>query len=206
VPAASARSTGEPIGTCTVNLLRRHLLATVLVTEAVLAVAVVWLLHVPHLGHWLQVHLGIIDEAGPYYGFWSGFGSDLAELSILGAIGTGVYQQVRKFNCHQPGCWRIGSHPAAGSQFMLCYRHHPDYRGRRPGADVIERLHREHVEHQELLHARVRDLHEQLHGAANGARGAPDRLDALADADGASRPGFDDRRPTTGEPGGEQPS
>ena len=62
------------IGTSSVNMLRRHFLAAVLVTEAAVVLAVVWLLHVPHLGHWLQVHLGIIDEAGPYYGFWSGFG------------------------------------------------------------------------------------------------------------------------------------
>jgi hypothetical protein len=171
-----------------VNLLRRHLLATVLVTEAAVVLAIVWLLHVPHLGHWLQVHLGIIDEAGPYYGFWSGFGSDLAELSILGAIGTAVYQQVRKFNCHQPGCWRIGNHPAAGGQFMLCYRHHPDYQGRPPGADLIKRLHREHIEREGLLHARVREIHEQLHGPAAAVSGVPGRGGAQADADGASRP------------------
>jgi hypothetical protein len=171
------------------TMLRRHLLAAVLVTEAVVVVAVVWLLHVPHLGHWLQVHLGIIDEAGPYYGFWSGFGSDLAELSILGAIGTAVYQQVRKFNCHQPGCWRIGNHPAAGGQFMLCYRHHPDYQGRLPGADLIERLHREHTERERLLHARVREIHEQLQGRPDGVGGVPGQGGAQADADGASRQG-----------------
>src|SRR4051795_2771305 len=127
---------------------RKHPLAAILVIEAALVLATIWLLHVPHLGDWLRVHLGIVDEAGPYYGFWSGFGSDLAEISVLGAIGTGVYQLVKKFNCHQPGCWRVGNHPAAGGQFMLCYRHHPDYQGRRPGADLIERLHREHNERQ----------------------------------------------------------
>ena len=152
-------------------MLRRHLLGAILVTEAALALAIVGLLHVPQLGDWLRVHLGIVNEAGPYYAFWSGFGSDLAELSLLGAIGTAVYQLVKKFNCHQPGCWRIGNHPAAGGQFMLCYRHHPDYRGRRPGAELIERLHREHNERQALLHTRLREIHEQVHARSDGVSG-----------------------------------
>src|SRR5690242_15971518 len=118
-------------------MLRRHPLAAILVIEAALVLATIWLLHVPHLADWLQVHLGIVDEAGPYYGFWSGFGSDLAEISVLGAIGTGVYQLVKKFNCHQPGCWRVGNHPAAGGQFMLCYRHHPDFKGKKPTHELM---------------------------------------------------------------------
>jgi len=39
-----------------------------------------WLLH------WLAVHTGTVDEAGPYYGFWSGFGSDLGEAALIGAV------------------------------------------------------------------------------------------------------------------------
>lgn len=152
-------------------MLRRHLLAVILVTEAALVLATVWLLHLPHLGDWLRVHLGIVNEAGPYYAFWSGFGSDLAEISILGAIGTAVYQLVKKFNCHQPGCWRIGNHPAAAGQFMLCYRHHPDYRGQRPGAELIERMHREHKERQALLQTRMLEIHEQLHTRSDGVSG-----------------------------------
>jgi hypothetical protein len=149
-------------------VLRKHPLVAVLVILAALVLATVWLVHVPHLGNWLQVHLGIIDEAGPYYGFWSGFGSDLAEISVLGALGTGVYQLVKKFNCHEPGCWRVGNHPAAGGQFMLCYRHHPDYQGRRPGADLIERLHREHKERQGRLYTSMLEIHEHAHPRSNG--------------------------------------
>jgi len=151
-------------------MLRRHPLAAVLVSTAIAVLAIFWLLHVPHLGNWLQVHLGIVDESGPYYGFWSGFGSDLAEISILGAVGTAVYQLVKKFNCHQPGCWRVGTHPAAGGQFMLCYRHHPDYQGRRPDADLIEKLHREHKERQALLQARLHHLNEQRQPRSHDAR------------------------------------
>jgi hypothetical protein len=156
-------------------IMRRHRLAAVFVIGATLVLATVWLLHLPHLSDWVRVHLGIINEAGPYYAFWSGFGSDLAEISVLGAIGTGVYQQVKKFNCHQPGCWRVGNHPAAGGQFMLCYRHHPDYQGRRPDADLIERLHREHNERRGLLYTRMHEIHGQLHprpGGVSGVRAA----------------------------------
>jgi len=109
----------------------RAILIAVLVCAA-LAGLVIWLQHARLMGHWLQVHTGTVNEPGPYYGFWSGFGSDLAEFSILGAIGTGVYQLVKKYNCHEPGCWRIGNHPAAGGKFLLCYRHHPDFQGKRP--------------------------------------------------------------------------
>jgi hypothetical protein len=181
------------------TILRRHLLTAVLVTEAAVALTIIWLLHAPHLGHWLQVHLGIVDEAGPYYAFWSGFGSDLAEISIVGAIATGLYQQVRKFNCHQPGCWRVGNHPAAGGQFMLCYRHHPDYQGRRPGADLIERLHREQAERQMLLQTRVHEIHDQLHARAEDLNSrSHDRGAAQANADRALSQGEDS------EPGAER--
>ena len=37
---------------------------------------------------------------------------------------------------------------------MLCYRHHPDYRGIRPTREVIERLHLEHVQRQVALQSR----------------------------------------------------
>jgi hypothetical protein len=171
-------------------MLRRHLLAVIFVIVTGTVLATVWLLHVPHLGYWLQVYLGIVDEGGPYYGFWSGFGSDLAELSVLGVIGTGVYQVVKKFNCHQRGCWRVGNHPAAGGQFMLCYRHHPDYQGRRPGAELIERLHREHNERQAVLHMRIREIHQQLHPQSDRTTAARDtgQTTPTAGTDAAARP------------------
>ena len=123
-----------------------------------------------------QVHTGIINESGPYYGFWSGFGSDIAEFSILGAIGAGVYQLVKKYNCHEPGCWRVGNHPAAGGQFLLCYRHHPDFQGRKPTHELIERLHREHQERQVVIHDKLQEIHQHL-------------ADRSAAADDTHRPG-----------------
>src|SRR5215813_3225237 len=125
------------------------------VAVAALAVLVIWLQHARLAGHWLQVHTGTVNEPGAYYGFWSGFGSDLEEFSILGAIGAGVYQLVKKYNCHEPGCWRVGTHPAAGGQFLLCYRHHPDFLGKHPTHEMIERMHREHAAQQDAIRAKL---------------------------------------------------
>jgi len=124
----------------------------------------VWVLHASVVNHWLAVHTGTVDEAGPYYGFWSGFGSDLAEFGIIGALATGVYQLVKKYNCHEPGCWRVGTHPAAGGQFLMCYRHHPDYQGKKPTHEMIERLHREHEARQHAIQGRLLDIHQRLSG------------------------------------------
>jgi hypothetical protein len=118
------------------------------------------------------VHAGIINEPGPYYGFWSGFGSDLEEFGILGAIGAAIYQLVKKYNCHEPGCWRIGQYPAADGQFLLCYRHHPDYMGKKPTHEIIERLHRENRERQTAIHDRLQELHNHLTAEAAARRPA----------------------------------
>lgn len=151
----------------------RPILITGLICGAIAGI-VIWLEHARLVGHWLQVHTGIINEAGPYYGFWSGFGSDIAEFSILGAIATGIYQLIRKHNCHEPGCWRIGAHPAADGQFMLCYRHHPDLHGMKPTHELIERLHREHLQRQSAIQGQLREIHQHLTaGPAAGGVPAP---------------------------------
>ena len=108
----------------------------------------------------------------PYYGFWSGFGSDIEEFGILGAIGAGIYQLIKKYNCHEPGCWRIGQHPAAGGQFLLCYRHHPDYQGRKPTHELIQRLHREHLERQASIHGKLDDIRQYLQAEPPAAQPA----------------------------------
>jgi hypothetical protein len=133
-----------------------------------------WVIPARLVGHWLEVHTGTVNEPGPYYGFWSGFGSDLTEFGIIGAIATGVYQLVRKYNCHEPSCWRVGTHPAAGGQFSLCYRHHPDYQGTKPTHELIQRLHREHLERQPAIHGKLHEAHEHLiakPAAAHGVSG-----------------------------------
>jgi hypothetical protein len=141
------------------------------------AIVVAWILEARAVNHWLAVHTGTINESGPYYGFWSGFGSDLAEFGILGAIGTAIYQLVKKYNCHEPGCWRVGVHPAAGGQFLLCYRHHPDFHGSKPTHDLIVQMHREHAERQAAIHDRLHGIEQLLTGSPadkeSGVNGAP---------------------------------
>lgn len=59
-----------------------------------------------------------------WYNFWSGFGSDIAEVAILG----GVIQLYRKHNCHTTHCLRIAHHKftdkATGTEYMLCKKHY----------------------------------------------------------------------------------
>ena len=76
--------------------------------------------------HWLALHTGTL-HGGPdlYYNFWSGFGSDLGEATLITAVGIGVYTGVRKVNCHTKGCWRIGHHALEGTPYILCRHHHP---------------------------------------------------------------------------------
>jgi hypothetical protein len=68
--------------------------------------------------HWLLHVLGLDDSAGRPYLFWSGFGSDLAYLGMLGAL-------ARHVNCHEPWCWRLGRFPVEGTPWLACRRHHP---------------------------------------------------------------------------------
>jgi len=146
----------------------------VIIGLAVAAAAslVIWLQHARLVGHWLQVHTGTVNEPGPYYGFWSGFGSDLEEFGILGAIGVGIYHLVKKYNCHEPGCWRIGNHATADGQFNLCYRHHPDFQGKKPTHELIERLHREHLERQAAIRSKLDEIHERV-TSMSAAPGTP---------------------------------
>jgi hypothetical protein len=132
---------------------RLMMLTSLLVAAAVASAA--WILNAGPVDHWLGVHTGTTNETGPYYGFWSGFGSDLTEFGVLGVISTGIYQLVKRYNCHEPGCWRVGTHAAAGGQFHLCYRHHPDFEGKKPTHELIARLHQEHTERQAAIHNKL---------------------------------------------------
>ncbi len=77
--------------------------------------------------HWLAYMTGSLNTSGapPNYNFWSGFGSDIAEVTIIAGL-VAVY---RKHNCHVARCWRIGRYPftdeATGTAYLLCRRHHP---------------------------------------------------------------------------------
>ena len=69
---------------------------------------------------WLYIHFGI-GGSGPWYGFWSGTGSDIGEIAIVGGLVTMVRQQ----KCEVRRCWRPGRHQTA-ARHRVCRRHHPD--------------------------------------------------------------------------------
>jgi len=85
------------------------------------------------LQHWLAIHTGADNEAGSYYGFLSGTGSDISELAII----AGLVTVVRRHNCEVKRCWRLGRHGTAAGH-NVCRRHHPD------GHLTVEHVHRMH--------------------------------------------------------------
>ena len=101
--------------------------------------------------HWLALHTGTL-HGGPdlYYNFWSGFGSDLGEATLITAVGVGVYTGVRKVNCHTKGCWRIGHHTLEGTPYILCRKHHPGVPTRGASHQHILEQHRKYKEAQEV--------------------------------------------------------
>lgn len=76
--------------------------------------------------HWWAIHTGINSPDPVWYNFWSGFGSDLGEATLVISVTVGVVTGVRKVNCHTKGCWRIGHHPLRNTPYHLCRKHHPE--------------------------------------------------------------------------------
>lgn len=71
--------------------------------------------------HWFEIHTGSDNEAGPWYGFWSGFGSDIGEITLIGAI----FAVWRHHKCHSQGCRHLGKHPVVGTPYKVCRKCHP---------------------------------------------------------------------------------
>lgn len=107
------------------------------------------------LRHWLALHTGTL-HGGPdlYYNFWSGFGSDLGEATLITAVGVGVYTGVRKVNCHTKGCWRIGHHALEGTPYILCRHHHPGVPTKGASHEHILEQHRQFKEAKEAREAK----------------------------------------------------
>ncbi len=103
-----------------------------------------WLLH------WLAVHTGTVNESGPYYGFWSGFGSDLGEVALIGALITGF----KHVNCHVKGCPRIGHYTVEGTPYKVCRKHHPEMDDKAP---TVEQVH--------AAHQAAKELHDHIESA-----------------------------------------
>jgi hypothetical protein len=76
---------------------------------------------VAHLFAWFEHAVGMTNGSGPEYLFWSGIGSDIQEITLLGAV-LGLYY---KHNCHQKKCPRIGKHSFDGTPY--CTRHNPQF-------------------------------------------------------------------------------
>ncbi len=96
------------------------------------------------VGHWLLNFFGINNLAGYGYGFFSGIGSDLGEVAIIGAI-IAVY---RKHNCHVQGCWRISRHAVKGTPWVVCRKHHPEIDRAPTAAEVREDHHQAQLQAQ----------------------------------------------------------
>jgi hypothetical protein len=71
--------------------------------------------------HWLQTALNtyiLHPLHGNGYAWWSGAGSDLSELALLGAL----FAAWRHHTCHRQGCWKLGHrHPQHG--WPSCRKH-----------------------------------------------------------------------------------
>lgn len=68
--------------------------------------------------HWFAVHTGTDAPGDHFYNFWSGFGSDLGEVTLIAALFGGW----RHVNCHTKGCWRVGHYEVEvnGQQYRVC--------------------------------------------------------------------------------------
>jgi hypothetical protein len=82
--------------------------------------------------HGLAVWFGLTNGSGHAYLFWSGVGSDITEVAIVGGL-ISVY---RRHSCHVDSCWRIGKHAVADSPFVVCRKHHPEIGGKVTAATV----------------------------------------------------------------------
>jgi len=79
--------------------------------------------------HALFTALGL--DGGPVYAFYSG-------LFVVLVFAGGQWASVRRHNCHEPRCWRVGRFPVEGTGYVTCRRHHPHPPGR---GDIRRRYH-----------------------------------------------------------------
>jgi hypothetical protein len=76
------------------------------------------------LAHWFMHFTGSDNVSGPFYGFWSGFGSDLGEYVIATSIFSGLIFGVRKHNCHVKGCKSVITSNDPEVHAPACRKHH----------------------------------------------------------------------------------
>lgn len=98
------------------------------------------LLHV--VGDWAYWFFGL-SGTGPMYAWWSGPGSDIAEVTV---VTVPILALWRHFDCREPGCWRWALRelvdPATGERLRVCHKHHPHGKVTSAHlADVAARMH-----------------------------------------------------------------
>jgi hypothetical protein len=107
-----------------------------------------WLMHgFDSFLHHAFAWTGTFNEAGGWYGFWSGFAGGFGILTIV-IIGY------RKINCHTQKCWRIGHHDLVvkhsdtdpGTTYRVCRHCHPEIQGKRFSREELHQMHRDHVQ------------------------------------------------------------
>lgn len=74
-----------------------------------------------HVWYDIQEWAGLTNLSGRTYGFWSGIGSDVGEVTLLGIL----WATLRRHNCEVKGCVRLGRHSTAANH-VVCRKHHPD--------------------------------------------------------------------------------
>ena len=99
----------------------------------VLTIAIILAIFHDHSFRWFESHTGIDKGSGPWYSFWSGFGSDLGEVTIF----AGAIAIWRHHSCHVRGCMRVGR-SVAGTTYIACPKHNPDHKGNRRSIALSE--------------------------------------------------------------------
>ena len=46
---------------------------------------------------------------------------------------------------------------------MVCYRHHPDFEGKKPSPGEIAQAHAEHVAKETGIHSKLQEIQDHLH-------------------------------------------
>ena len=104
--------------------------------------------------HWFEVHTGTVNESGPYYGFWSGFGSDIGEATLI----AGVLAVWRHHSCHVRGCARLGRQ-VEGTPYLACPKHHPAHKGSKRSVSL-----------ETILSAHKKSTNEAVGGRSDGTQ------------------------------------
>lgn len=141
--------------------LRRAIL-TLAIAAAVVVVLALLIASWHPVQHWVAIHTGT-ENAGPdkFYNWWSGFGSDLGEATLIAAILGPIYVAARHHNCATRGCWRLTTHtiedPDTHVKHNQCVKCHPGI----PSEHSHHGIFRNHFTDEHLDDVRARVLAEQ---------------------------------------------